>query len=287
MVDSVLLFKKRVTMKRIMMLMSGLALITSLSQIQGQEMPKDPQTRALPFCSACPTGAARFCSLCVTGPVVVGDLTVQGTLTLCNATGPTGCLCSYDGELSFNAAETTYNAKEFGFISPPGLPQDNIQSVLFANNTTNAVVTAWNIPPSFTAPNLTVTAEFQIPEDYDPTVPPQVTLHWLNLNQQDALCLGNLVNWQVTSDFFANGDEIGSTGPLYEVETGDTVVLYAITGAFRMQEASVFLATGPALIPGAYGQVSTTRVAPSATGAESDCYSYLTVIDFKYHKLPQ
>lgn len=39
----------------------------------------------------CPTGSAQFCNLCVTDTAVVNNLTVTGTLTLCNPLlGPTG-----------------------------------------------------------------------------------------------------------------------------------------------------------------------------------------------------
>lgn len=261
------------------------------------------ENRAVPFCTTCPTGAAQFCNLCVPGNAVVGDLTVQGTLTLCNSSGQTGCQCVYDGSISWNTQETNYNQKNYqgitvfctgcapdSFLIP--FDEKTLQFIRFPYSTSDAVISGWVITPSFsTGSLLTVSTEFEVPKDLDPSVPPIVTLHWFNPSNDPTFstCTGPLINWEITADYFANGDAVdqGMGIPKYQQETGDIVVLYATGVQFRQQQTNILLATGPAFVPGAYGLISATRVAPSATGSESDCPSYLTVIGFSYRKTPQ
>lgn len=245
--------------------------------------------RALPLCAQCPSGAAKFCSLCVTGPVVVGDLTVQGTLTLCHPTGPTGCQCVYDGFLSWNDQETNYNQKNFPGTNCSGcfIPFDPKSIQVFIPTPGlggNAIFSGWNILPSNSGPNLTITAEFEVPNDLDPSVPPVVTLHWFNF-VSDPSCTGNFVNWEITANTLGDRQSFGSI-PQYDVTTGDILLTTSSTGLVQ-QQASVVLATGPGFAPGGYGQISTTRVATTGADLEYNCASLLSVIGLKYRKLPQ
>ncbi len=229
---------------------------------------------ALPSCVTCPTGAAKFCSLCVTGPVVVGDLTVQGTFTVCS--GPTGCECIYDGYLSWNDQETNYNQKSF--------PDGSTPFIQYGGGN-NAIFSGWVIVPSFSGPNLTITAEFEVPNDLDPSVPPTVTLHWFNF-PNDYDCTGNYVNWEIVANTLGNGGSFGPT-PQYDVTTGDILLITTGGANFVQQQASVVLATGPGFVPGGYGQISTTRVSTATGNAEYDCDSLLSVIGLQYRKTPQ
>lgn len=284
-------------MKKITILqVIGFMTLANLCQMQGIQMQSLPASRSVPpLCVTCPAGAAKFCSLCVTGPVVVGDLTVQGSLTLCpGVTGPTGlCACVYDGYLSWNSQETNYNQKNYPDSFCEACPDItipfNIRSIqtfgIIPGLGGNAIFSGWNIVPSDSGPNLTITAEFEVPGDLDPSVPPIVTLHWFNesILQQSCTASG-FVNWEVTANSLGNGESFGVVTE-YDVTTGDIAL---ITGASNVQQqASVVLATGPGFTPGGYAQISTTRVATTGANLESTCTSILSLIGFKYRKTPQ
>lgn len=188
------------------------------------------------------------------------------------------------GTISWNTQETTFNLKDWGFTGPQYL-----QTFNYVYSNTNSVLTAWAMPPaSSTGPNLTISADFEIPDDLDPSVPPVVTLHWFNpgYDPDFSPCTGTLINWEVVAGWFANDQQVDPslTAP-YQQQTGDITVHYGTGVYLRQQQASVTLATGPSFVPGAYGIVSATRVLPSNTGAESNCYNYLSVISFKYRKV--
>lgn len=269
------------------MTIKALGLIILVSGYLYADMQSLPEeNRAVPFCTTCPTGAVQFCNLCVPGEVVVGDLTVQGTLTLCNgSSGPTGCACVYDGSLSWNTQETNFNRKDWGFTGA-----ENLQTTNYVYAGTNTVISGWSMPPaSSTGPNLTISAEFEIPKDLDPSVAPVVTLHWFNppFDPVFSPCAGNLINWEVVAGFFVNDQPVDFSPPPYQVQTGDIVVNYGTGFNLRQQQVDVVLATGPAFVPGAYGVISATRVPPSIPEAESDCFNYLSVIGLTYRKAAQ
>ena len=273
-------------MKKLMLprIMSLMVLYSFTGQINA-EMESLLLRSLPPSCVTCPVGVAHFCGLCVTGPAIVQDLIVQNSITLCS--GVT-CPCSYNGEISWNTDETHYNVKQYiGPIAPtPFQP--------YHNNGFFDTFTGWPVPHSLTGPEstpLTITAEFQIPADLDPSVTPIITLHWFNPRATFNMCTGNYINWQITADFFVNLAPINSfvQFPKYVLTTGDILVTYypgpQPDGSVQ-QQVSIPL-TGPALVPGAYGQISVTRVAPTGAGhVESSCTTLLTVIAFDYHKLP-
>ncbi len=243
-------------------------------------------TRALPpLCATCPTGAATFCNLCVTGTGVIGSLTIQNSLTLCpGVTAP--CGCTFNDSLSFNTDSTHYNVKDFDDNPQIPLPfQPYFNGVTGYRDT----ITGWQMPPTsdVEATPLVITAEFEVPADLDPSVTPVVTLHWFNPNPVPLDCGGTFVNWQVTADYFSNLAVVPTPPgvPKYILSTGNIPVTYA-TGTNLVQQQVNIPLTGLPLVPGAYGQISVTRIAPTS-GVESSCRLYLTVIALKYRKLAQ
>ena len=227
----------------------------------------------------------------VTG--VTGATGPTGAVGVTGATGPTGvCECVYDGSISWNTNETHYNAKDFA-LTPitPALIQPYYNGVTGVRDT----IMAWPVKretvdpeePTNIFPNVVITAEFEIPNDLDSSVTPVATLHWMN-SQQATGCGGDYVNWQITADFLDNGDSFSQlTGPKILVTTGDVLLVYATGTNLRQQQVAIPL-TGPAFVPGAYGQISATLVPTTVTGnVNYDCDTLLSVIGFRYRKTPQ
>lgn len=301
-------------------LLFGLYIIILMNlagQINAEEMQNLPEDemRALPLCVTCPIGSAKFCSLCVTGAVVVGSLTIQDSITLCpgvtapccpgitgatgatGATGPqgpTGPTGIYTDAISWNTDETHYNVKNFQAATsgPTGITPQPFQPYFNGITGFRDTITGWPMTPAGetgTTP-IVITAEFEVPEDLDPSVTPTVTLHWFNTTATGGNCTGSYINWQLTADYFSNLDLVPlSTGvPKYVLSSGDTLVDYSPGFTNLVQQQIDIPLTGPALVPGAYGQISATRVAPTGPGhTESNCDSYLTLMAFKYRKLRQ
>ncbi len=267
----------------IMLLLSGF--------ISGmQRMSLD--TRAV--CAPCVTGSAQFCNICVSNAAVIKDLVVQNSLTVCSgATGPFPCNCIFDGEISWNTDESHFNIKQqTGPISPTPFQPYSPNPASFSG-AYFATFTGWPIPPSTVEIPLVITVEFQVPRDLDPAVTPTITLHWFNPSATfEPICTGNYINWQVFADFFTNLAPINNPFqvPKYMLTTGDILLTY-YTGpepaGFVQQQITIPL-TGPALVPGAYAQITAARIAPTGAGhVESSCNTLLTLITFQYQKVAQ
>ena len=282
--------------KLIILQVISLASLSNFTQIGAVEMQSLPETRAVPvLCTTCPTGSARFCDLCVTGAVVVGSLTVQNSFTLCpGVTGP--CQCIYDDSISFNTDETHYNIKNFmaATSGPTGVSPQPFQPYFNGETGYRDTITGWPMTPfgQTGITPITITAEFEVPEDLDPSVTPTVTLHWFNPNAspEGGNCTGSYVNWQLTADYFDNLATVPlSTGtPKYILSSGDQPLTYAPTPANLTQQQVDIPLTGPALVPGAYGQITATRILPTVPGhVDSTCKLYLALMVLKYRKLAQ
>lgn len=265
--------------------MMSLLILCSFAGQLGAQMQSLPPRAVSPLCVTCPTGSAKFCNLCVNGPAVIKDLVVQNSITFCSGVG---CPCNFNGEISWNTDETHYNVKQHivPVVPTPFQP--------YFNNRIYDTFTGWPVPrtPTIEQLPLVITAEFQVPLDLDPSVTPVITLHWFNQSATFLQCVGNYVNWQVTADFFTNLSPINAPVefPKYTLTTGDILLTY-YTGSqpagYVQQQVSVPL-TGQALVPGAYAQISATRIAPTGAGhVESSCASLLTLIVFQYRKKSQ
>jgi len=226
------------------------------------------ENRAVPFCTTCPTGAAQFCNLCVLGNAVVGDLTVQNSITLCNGmTMP--CNCCYDGEISINA-DSMHAQDGSGSLAPtpfqpylglPGFP-----------NTING----WRIEPStVTSGPDTITAQFGIPKDFDASVVPVVTLHFF---YQIVTGSASAVNFQVQADFVGNLAFVRNPQS-FTGTTGDQTVIDEIN---IHQQVDIPL-TGATITPGNFAQISVTRIA-TVEEVETRSPVFLMVVTFTYRK---
>ncbi len=269
------------------------AALSSLGQIGAAEMQSLPEASTRD-CLACPATSAKFCALCVSGPTILGNVSIQN-LTVCSGiSGP--CACTYTDSLSFNTDSTHYNIKNFQAATsgPTGISPQPFQPYYNGLVGYRDTITGWpmtNVAATGITP-IAITAEFEVPEDLDPSVTPTVTLHWFNPNPSPvaADCTGSYVNWQLTADYF---DDLAvvplSTGtPKFILDSGDQLLSYGPTPANLTQQQVDIPLTGPILTPGAYAQMTATRVLPSGAGhTDSTCALYLTLMVFKYRKLAQ
>jgi hypothetical protein len=238
------------------------------------------------------TGATGATGASITGATGLTITGPTGATGVSGITGPTGPCCTgitgptgiFTDSLSFNTDSSHYNIKD----NPSGVLPFPFQPYFNGTSGPRDTFTGWPIVPgSSTGPNLTITAEFEVPADLDPSVTPVVTLHWFNFPSAVSpfTCTGSLVNWQVTADYFGNLSGVSGAagpGPKYLEMTGDIPIVFATDFSFVQQQVDVPL-IGPAFVPKAYGQISATRI--PTTGPESECLSLLSVMAFKYRKL--
>lgn len=214
-------------------------------------------------CPPCPTNSAQFCNVCAnTG--VIGNLVVQNSLTLCPGVILPIDIC-FNDEIQVNAYGMT--------------PSDEVFMEYFLIGPT--FVAGWPIAPSNDGPQ-TVTTQFAVPFDIDPSTDPVITLHFVIENTSSILSRApDSVNFQLEITFAGNGDQLEELVPV-TFDTGDLVVDSGTLGAFHYQVDVPVV--GATFTPGNFAYVAVTRIPPT----EDQEYGFdasLVELVFSYRKL--
>lgn len=232
----------------------------------------------------CPDNAAKFCNvnaenLCVTKTakikgdtqvsgdfLVCGDSRINGDLTVCG-TLFANCTCCYNDELNFSAHEMTAQDEELNPEEFEPYPPLTLK------------LHGWELT---TEDSNTITAEFEVPEDFDARIAPQVDFHFLVPGVIELLstrAVGN-ANFNVYYDSVSNGNVIPAS--FTQTTTGDVSVQDA-PAIPQLFHRVVTVTLDTIFNPQDFAQVSIQR-----TEAEDDEFErpvYLSAVSFRYRKL--
>lgn len=242
--------------------MRGLALVTLFINCCAVAVrPAGPISRS---CPPCPTNSAQYCNVCA-GTGRFDNLIVQNSVTLCpGVTLP--CFCCYVDEIQVNAQ---------------GMQSSDIeQSVSRFTVAPGTVVTGWAIAQSGSQPE-TITAQFAVPQDYNPAIGFTLVLHYLIDNAPAILHRSpDSVNFEVGITFAGNGDNLTTLVPTVET-TGDQAVA-TTTGTFHYQVS--IPVNNVTVTPGNFAYVTVTRIATTDDTEYADD-AYLAEVAFYYQKV--
>ena len=202
----------------------------------------------------------------ITGPT--GGLGATGSIGATGDTGPCDCCLNDEVQLSpFSIIAQTGAEILFTTFAPyPG--NDSIQ------------LHGWRIcgPNEGGCPvDGFITAEFAVPQDFDPAGPTEVEIHYFLPPGTESF-----VNFLLNAEFLGNGD-ITSVLPPIVISTGDIEVDEPPGGPTIRHYQTIIPLDGTTISPLDYGQLTFSRIPVVEDEAPS---VYLSVVVFRYRKSP-
>jgi hypothetical protein len=195
-------------------------------------------------------------------------------------TGPTGVTTqSFDGEISFGP-QAIHPAYQLFFTL--------ISVVCFQPYIASQdALCGWPmIVPGFGTQNF-FTAQFEVPDDFDPTVTPEIDFHYLtSYPSTTPFPAPGVVNFSVEADFIGDNQENGNA-PQFSTVTGDIATQLPSAPPKILHKRVTVPLTGVTAAGRDLGQITVSRIPVVDTPNEYLDFVYLSAISFRYRKLAQ